>query len=99
MTKTISLVVGILIGITTLAGVGWKLDCRWSRPSMEDHEILAGDMRAYEMRNVQKELWMYEDRYRGVPEQQWHPADLQRYRILKVYLQCLREGRKNCGFY
>ena len=99
MTKTISLLIGILIGITTLAGVGYKLDCRWAKPSMADHEVVAGDVRGMEMRNVQKELWIFERQYRGVPEHQWHPSDLQQYKILQAYLQCMREGRKDCRLY
>ncbi len=93
------MLIGILIGVSTLIGVGYNLDHRWAKPSMVDHEKLAGNFRQYEMNNVQKELWVFEDRYRGVPEHNWNPRDLQRYRVLRIYLDCLRAGKKDCRLY
>ena len=97
--KRVQIAVAILVGLIAVFGASYKLDCRWAKPSMDDHQILAGDLRHYQITNIQKELWMFEDRYKGVPEYQWNPEDLQRYRMLRMYLQCLQEGRKNCGFY
>ena len=97
--KAISLLVGILIGITTLVGVGYKLDCRWARPSMGDYEVLAQSIQGIKMDDTQKQIWAIEDRYRGVPEYQWKPEDLDRYRRLKRYLKCMEEGRKDCQLY
>jgi hypothetical protein len=99
MTKKISLLIGILIGITTLVGVGHKLDCRWAKPSMTDHEELVGDVEGMRKRNAVEAIWQIEDRYRGVPQHNWSPLDLDRYRRLQEYLRCLEQGRKDCQYY
>jgi len=97
--KKAHLLIGILIGISTLVGVGYKLDHRWARPSMTDHEVLASSVRSMEMKNTQEQIWQIEDRYRGVEEYQWKPQDLDRYRRLQRYLKCLDEGKKDCQYH
>ena len=94
----VNVLIGILIGVVTLVGVGYKLDYRWSRPSMVDHEILAASVRGVEVKNALDQIGQIEDRYRGVPEHEWSGRDVDRYRRLKKRLSCLEQGRKDCPY-
>ena len=98
MTKMISLIVGILVGICSLGVVGYNLDCRWAKPNIEDHDVLAGDVRGMKERNTWESIWQIEGQYGPTPQHQWSPRDLERYKRLKLYLQCLQQGRKDCGY-
>ena len=97
--KNVQITIAILVGCVALFGAGYKLDCRWAKPSIGDHEVLAGDVRGMKLRNVQEALWQIEDRYRGIPQHDWAPHDLDRYRRLQQFMKCLQEGKKDCQYY
>lgn len=47
------------------------------------------------MDRIQERLWNYEDKYRGIPECDWAPQDLDEYRRLELELRKLeKENRK-----
>jgi hypothetical protein len=97
--KKIHIIIGIVIGMSTIFGVGYKLDCRWAKPSMDDHEVLAADVRGINMKNTQQQIWDIEDRYRGKPATMWSREDIDRYRRLQEYMKCLKDGKKGCVYY
>jgi hypothetical protein len=97
--KKISLLIGILIGIVSIVGVGHKLDCRWAKPSMTDLDVVAGDVRGMKIQNTVELIDQIERKHKGIPEYNWSEYDLDRYKRLKRYLECLESGKKDCGWY
>ncbi len=49
-------------------------------------------IRSDQIYSVQQQIWQMDDRYRGIPEYEWAPHDLDRYRRLKLELQTLIRG-------